>query len=275
MTCIFTAKRCMTAAQTVQKRFPCRGSTLRQAGRSHAVCGNCTFVPPCVPTAEKVRISVQGSNIKYSTTCPNGTDGNAAETFPEVNSKSSLRTLARTRLKALTPARKAEYSGRITCRLSQWELFRKARYIAGFAADSNEPDLSSIFDRRFVFPRWNGHAYEMAHPGWDTPAPWQTGRFGLSEPTGSVCEHIDAEDILWLVPGIAFSPDGGRIGRGAGFYDRLLARARGVFCGVLFECQTMEAVPVEPHDCLLHFLASEYSIRSTAAGDKFFNGRIR
>ena len=42
MTCNFTAKRCMTAAQAVQKRFPCRGSTLRQAGRSHAVCGKCS-----------------------------------------------------------------------------------------------------------------------------------------------------------------------------------------------------------------------------------------
>ena len=216
-----------------------------------------------------------GSTKYGSDTWTYRTDAGTAEGFLEGDSKSALRMSARARLKTLSTPLKAELSRQTACRLSVWELFQKARYIAGFAADANEPDLSSIFDKRFVFPRWNGTTYEMAHPAWDTSAPWSKGRFGISEPTGSVCNSIDAEDVLWLVPGVVFAPVGSRAGRGAGFYDRLLARARGVFCGVFFDCQMAEAVPVEPHDCPLHFLASESSIRLTAAGDQFFNGRIR
>ena len=53
-----------------------------------------------------------------------------------------------------------------------------------------------------------------------------------------------------LVPGLAFARDGARLGRGGGFYDRLLAgpqlRARRV--GVCFEVQIVEAMPLEEHD---------------------------
>ena len=225
-------------------------------------------LPPLLLTTGKVSAIMQrnsGSNIAADSSLP--TDIKEA--------KKLLRARSRTGLMALSPSMKQEFSRQTARNISGWEIFRRARYIAGFAADPNEPDLRDIFDRRFIFPRWNGNSYEMAHPDWDAPEPWSKGRFGLAEPTGSICSASDSPDVLWLVPGVVFSSDGGRIGRGGGFYDRLLARARGVFCGVFFDCQLTEAVPVEPHDCILHFLASESSIRPTAAGDQFFNGRIR
>ena len=115
----------------------------------------------------------------------------------------------------------------------------------------------------------------MAAPDWEGETPWRKGRFGLLEPTGPVYADSCAEEVLWLVPGVVFAPDGGRIGRGGGFYDRLLARARGIFCGVFFDCQLEEAVPVESHDRLLHFLASESSVRPAAAGCQSLTGRTR
>ena len=56
-----------------------------------------------------------------------------------------------------------------------------------------------------------------------------------------------------LVPGLAFSRDGHRLGRGGGFYDRLLAgRARdAVKVGVCFALQLHEAIPSEVHDVVL------------------------
>jgi 5-formyltetrahydrofolate cyclo-ligase len=53
---------------------------------------------------------------------------------------------------------------------------------------------------------------------------------------------------LVLVPGVAFDLRGRRLGRGKGFYDRLLADAGGLKCGVAFDEQIVTEIPVEPHD---------------------------
>ncbi len=67
-----------------------------------------------------------------------------------------------------------------------------------------------------------------------------------------------APDLI-LVPGVAFSPDGHRLGRGGGFYDRLLAgRARAAFkIGICFRLQLRTSLPCEPHDVLLDAVISD------------------
>ncbi|MEY2466031.1 MAG: 5-formyltetrahydrofolate cyclo-ligase, partial [Verrucomicrobiota bacterium] len=59
---------------------------------------------------------------------------------------------------------------------------------------------------------------------------------------------------LILVPGVAFELHGRRLGRGKGFYDRLLADMRGTTCGVAFDEQIVAEIPVEPHDVHLDYL---------------------
>ena len=58
---------------------------------------------------------------------------------------------------------------------------------------------------------------------------------------------------LVLVPGLAFSRAGHRLGRGGGFYDRLLAgRAKGAIkLGICFALQLLDSIPVEEHDAVL------------------------
>jgi 5-formyltetrahydrofolate cyclo-ligase len=57
---------------------------------------------------------------------------------------------------------------------------------------------------------------------------------------------------LALVPGVAFDVRGGRLGRGRGFYDRLLAGVSGAKCGVAFDEQIVDAVPAGPLDIRLN-----------------------
>lgn len=59
-----------------------------------------------------------------------------------------------------------------------------------------------------------------------------------------------------LVPGLAFDRRGRRLGRGAGYYDRFLARLTGPtqIIGVCFDEQIVDDVPVEPHDVRMHVL---------------------
>jgi len=81
-----------------------------------------------------------------------------------------------------------------------------------------------------------------------------TGRFGVSEPLLE-CEQIPLDQFdLVLVPGVAFDWDGNRLGRGRGFYDRILAVASGIKCGVAYDFQLLEKVPAEPHDAKVNFV---------------------
>jgi 5-formyltetrahydrofolate cyclo-ligase len=59
---------------------------------------------------------------------------------------------------------------------------------------------------------------------------------------------------LILVPGVAFDWHGRRLGRGKGFYDRLLAGVRGVKCGIAFAGQMVNEVPAGPSDVRMNFM---------------------
>jgi 5-formyltetrahydrofolate cyclo-ligase len=80
------------------------------------------------------------------------------------------------------------------------------------------------------------------------------GAFGIPEATG---EPIDPAEIdVVVVPGLAFTPDGRRLGQGGGHFDRFLAAldvgdgrsTPPLLVGVCFHEQVLDDVPTEPHD---------------------------
>lgn len=82
----------------------------------------------------------------------------------------------------------------------------------------------------------------------------EPGPHGIREPRAE-CPPVPLNQLdLILVPGLAFDLRGRRLGRGKGVFDRLLATASGVRVGVAFDCQIVEAVPVEPHDARVDFV---------------------
>jgi 5-formyltetrahydrofolate cyclo-ligase len=64
---------------------------------------------------------------------------------------------------------------------------------------------------------------------------------------------------LIVVPDLAFSRDGHRLGRGGGFFDRLLAGpgAAAYKLGVCFDFQLLESIPIEPHDIVMDTVVTE------------------
>lgn len=76
----------------------------------------------------------------------------------------------------------------------------------------------------------------------------QSGAFGIMEPTGKL--FTDYEQIqVAVVPGVAFDNSGYRLGRGRGYYDRLLANKPYIYkIGVCFDFQKVETVPHDAHD---------------------------
>lgn len=78
----------------------------------------------------------------------------------------------------------------------------------------------------------------------------RTGDFGIMEPVGMIYDEGEYRNIdLAIVPGMAFDRLGGRLGRGRGFYDRLLPKLCNCHkIGLCWEVQIVECVPMEEDD---------------------------
>ena len=82
------------------------------------------------------------------------------------------------------------------------------------------------------------------------------GKFGIPEPSLG-CQKMDTKQLdLVIVGGVAFDGLGGRLGRGGGFFDRLLADVSARKCGVCFDQQVHPDVPVERHDVKMDMIAT-------------------
>jgi 5-formyltetrahydrofolate cyclo-ligase len=132
-----------------------------------------------------------------------------------------------------------------------------------YAPLGTEVDSSEIARRaalrgaRLVFPRAvpgeRRLAFAPAEPG-----ALVAGPFGALEPASGAPEvGLDEIDCA-IVPGVAFSLDGLRLGRGGGHYDATLERMPRAFrVGLAFEVQIVATLPREPHDVPLDALVSE------------------
>lgn len=104
--------------------------------------------------------------------------------------------------------------------------------------------------------------------GWDELMP---GAFGIREPNpvmAARCEDNFMPDAV-LVPGLAFDQQGGRLGYGAGFYDRYYDRLRRLvtseedmplWAGCCYETQVVSAVPMDSHDARMDAIVTEQHV---------------
>lgn len=123
-----------------------------------------------------------------------------------------------------------------------------------FAPLPDEVDISGVASGahcRIVVPRVEpavkGQALMEFHDF--DPAAMARGAFGIDEPQrGAPCRPGEID--LMVVPGMAFTRDGLRLGRGKGYYDRYMAREgfRARCIGVCFSHQLLDSLPAEPHD---------------------------
>jgi 5-formyltetrahydrofolate cyclo-ligase len=88
---------------------------------------------------------------------------------------------------------------------------------------------------------------------------------GVREPVSGKPIPVNLIDLV-MVPGLGFTIDGHRIGRGMGFYDRFLALPNfvGLSCGLAFEEQIVPSLPVLDHDMSLSMLCTDRGIRRFA-----------
>jgi 5-formyltetrahydrofolate cyclo-ligase len=173
--------------------------------------------------------------------------------------KETLRRQVRGRLKGMTEEQRVALSKQACLLLEKQAVWQRARTIFFYAPLPEEVDIwpllrDSIAAKKTVaLPRFDSATgrYVACEVG-DLAQDIGNGQFGIREPGGH-CIAIPPNRLdLILVPGVAFDVHGRRLGRGKGFYDQLLVSVRGTTCGVAFDEQIVEAVPVEPHDVHLN-----------------------
>lgn len=90
------------------------------------------------------------------------------------------------------------------------------------------------------------------------------GAYKILEPKAELrqlpAKRVAAAELdLVMVPGTAFDLQGGRMGQGKGYYDRLLATARpdAPLVAIAFDCQVFDEIPVAPHDVFMDKVVTE------------------
>jgi len=140
--------------------------------------------------------------------------------------------------------------------------WRRSTIVAIFAPMEHEPDVELLWKhadgKTMCYPtiRQGGLDYIGVHG----PESVIIGKFGFREPIFDQARVIPPDTFdLVLVPGAAFTANGERLGRGGGFYDRLLSSPgfRAFKVGVCFDRQVLNEVPTEPHDQRVHRVVTE------------------
>lgn len=136
--------------------------------------------------------------------------------------------------------------------LAQLPEYESARTVMAFSSMQSEPDTDGLFARLdrdgkvLVLPRIVGGHIEPALIGTGTVA----GTWGILEPDGDAVDRASID--LVIVPGVAFTTGGARLGHGKAYYDSFLARLSATTVGACFDEQIVDELPMEAHDVWLN-----------------------
>ena len=175
--------------------------------------------------------------------------------------KKALRKEMISRRDALSSAQRSELSGRIAERLFAMKEYKNAGTVLSYASFRSEvitdeinkriiSDGKNLFlpqtiynEKKMVFRRVSDPEKDLV-----------SGSMGIMEPSDDKEElrlSAGADDILMLMPCVAFDEDGNRLGYGGGFYDRFLSENPDISEHTVllaFEAQRAENIPAEPDD---------------------------
>lgn len=187
---------------------------------------------------------------------------------PPANAKAALRAAMRERLGAVPPDDIQRLSAAVCRRIAASGFYAAAETVLMYLPIAQEVDLTPLALRCFqdgktvCVPRMDWASRHMrAVEIRSLEDEFEQRNCGVREPVSGRAIPVDEIDLV-LAPGLAFDTAGRRLGRGGGFYDRFLAqptlRSAGTkICGVAFDSQIVDRVPVEPHDAPLGVIVTD------------------
>jgi 5,10-methenyltetrahydrofolate synthetase len=180
--------------------------------------------------------------------------------------KKSLRERIIAQRNALDASERHAYSATIVERLLRLPEYREASIVAAYAAFGSELDTAVFLEetlaagKQLLLPRINKAERQLELRRVNDPAAdLVAGVWGIREP-GDHCPQLPAATVDFiLVPGVAFTARGERLGYGGGFYDRLLAGVRSQVCRTAgaFSLQMVEHLPTGDRDQRVNCVVTE------------------
>ncbi len=150
-------------------------------------------------------------------------------------------------------------SERLLRHVEQSVRFQEARTVLCYYSLPDEVQTHAFVERwkdekRILLPAVKGDDLELrCYTGLQD---LKTGAYHIEEPTGRMFTDYDSVDLV-LVPGVSFDATGARLGRGKGYYDRLLPKLSAYNIGMCFDFQVSPHVPCEPFDRRMDAVVTE------------------
>src|SRR5687768_10944468 len=172
-----------------------------------------------------------------------------------MTTKDALRRELRERLRAVSPEERAAAAPAAEARVWTVPEVAAARVLLLYAHLPGEVPTDAIAREALrrgvtvVYPRCVTGTRTLTLHALERLEALREGAYGIREPDVEACPLVDVGAVdAALVPGLGWDRAGGRIGRGAGYYDRLFADPgwRGFRCGLFFAAQEAAAVPTDP-----------------------------
>jgi 5-formyltetrahydrofolate cyclo-ligase len=181
--------------------------------------------------------------------------------------KAELRATYLERRRALSPETAAAWSAEAVARLRGLaEMADASAYLLYLSSVGNELDTLRLAEEllregRTVLVPVSRRDRTLLWSRIEALSEVAPTRFGILEPKAEFLRPTEPPaGSVAVVPGIAFTRQGARIGFGAGYYDRFLAGFAGAKLGLAYEMQIVEAIPVEPHDVFMDAVVTEAGV---------------
>jgi len=172
--------------------------------------------------------------------------------------KKELRRIITHKKKEYTPEELKIFSGSILAQIEQLECFIQAKNILLYYSLQDE-----VFTHEFI-SKWSKEKNIFLPTIMEenillyyflNKQEMQIGKYGIKEPVSIPFKDYKEIDLA-IIPGVAFDLEGNRLGRGKGYYDRLLPKLNCPKIGICFSFQRLDKIPTEIHDISMDYVVS-------------------
>lgn len=164
--------------------------------------------------------------------------------------KTTIRKAMLSRTRSKSPEELLKYSESICKAIEENDVFQKSSIVFCFWSLPDEVNTHDLIlkwtsKKTILLPKVVGEKLEL-HMFTDMGC-MKEGAFGIQEPTSEIFTDYSQIDVC-IIPGLAFDKNGGRMGRGKGFYDRFLPKTHGYKIGICFPWQIVDNLECAPWD---------------------------
>ncbi len=163
-------------------------------------------------------------------------------------------------------ANRSELSAEICKTLLETELYKKCKSVFIYASAGSEVETELVVKSAFshgkkvAFPKCIDNKGNMKFYFINSLDELGEDMYGILAPLTHTDAYFGDETTLCIVPGLAFSPDGYRLGYGKGYYDRFLSEFKGVSIGLCYHECIRAHIPTDKYDKKVNYLITDKRI---------------